>query len=276
MSARIQKRFAALQAEGRKALIPYISGGDPNPEETVAILHALVESGADLLELGIAFSDPAADGKIIQEAHERALARGVTLYQVLDMVRLFRVTDAETPLILMGYLNSFERHGFAAASALAAQAGADGVILVDCPIEALPDYHNALQAADLAPIQLIAPTTSAIRADKILAAGRGFLYYVSLRGVTGSREADPGAIAAAVNTLKARTALPLVIGFGIQNAPTARAIATCSDGVVIGSALVATLYRAAQDGSDLPRAARDFLSPVRSALDARGRKKEHI
>lgn len=268
MSARIQKRFATLQAQGRKALIPYISGGDPDPGQTVAILHALVASGADLLELGIAFSDPAADGTIIQEAHERALTRGVTLYQVLDMVRLFRSKDAQTPLILMGYLNSFERHGFAAASAQAAQAGADGVILVDCPIEALPDYHNPLQAVDLAPIQLIAPTTNAIRADKILAAGRGFLYYVSLRGVTGAREADPDAIAAAVNALKARTTLPLVIGFGIQNAQTARAMADCSDGVVIGTALVATLYRTAQNGGDLPRAAHDFLSPVRSALDA--------
>ena len=269
MSERIQKRFAALRAAGRKALIPYVSGGDPDPEKTVAILHALVAGGADLLELGIAFSDPAADGKIIQQANERALARGVTLSRVLAMVRAFRSRDKRTPLILMGYLNCFERRGFAASVEAAAQAGVDGVILVDCPIEALPDYQAPLQAADLAPIQLIAPTTSAARAEKIIAAGRGFLYYVSLRGVTGTRQTDTEAVAAAVKTLKARTDLPLVVGFGIGEAKTARAMAACGDGVVIGSALVETLYRTAEGGGDLPRAARDFLSPVRSALDAK-------
>ncbi len=269
MSTRIKARFAALQAAGRKALIPYISGGDPQPENTVAVLHALVKSGADLLELGVAFSDPAADGKIIQQAHERALASGVTMDRVFEMVRTFRTDDAQTPLILMGYLNSFERHGFATAVATAAQAGVDGVILVDCPIEAFADYRAALRAADLAPIQLIAPTTDAAREEKILAAGQGFFYYVSLRGVTGTRQGDAGAIAAAVSTLKARMTLPLCVGFGIRDAKTARAMAACADGVVIGSALVAALHRTSEDGGDVPLAASAFLSPIRRAIDAK-------
>ena len=193
---RLAERFAALKAQGRKALIPYISAGDPDPAQTAAVLHALVAGGADALELGIPFSDPAADGETIQQANERALARGVTFAQTLAIVREFRATDHGTPLILMGYLNSFERAGFARAMADIAAAGGDAVILVDCPVEALADYDADLKTSGITPIMLIAPTTTADRRQHILAHAGGFLYFVSLRGVTGTQEAQADAIAA--------------------------------------------------------------------------------
>ena len=241
---RLAERFAALKAQGRKALIPYISAGDPDPAQTAAVLHALVAGGADALELGIPFSDPAADGETIQQANERALARGVTFAQTLAIVREFRATDHDTPLILMGYLNSFERAGFARAMADIAAAGGDAVILVDCTVEALADYDADLKTSGITPIMLIAPTTTADRRQHILAHAGGFLYFVSLRGVTGTQEAQADAIAADIRTLKNETDVPVCIGFGIRDGKTARQMAELADGVVIGSALVARLHAA--------------------------------
>lgn len=264
---RLVARFAQLQSASRKALIPYICAGDPDPEQTVAILHALVSGGADVLELGIPFSDPAADGETIQRANERALARGVTLADVLAMVHTFRQNDADTPIVLMGYLNSFERNGFAQTVQRAAQAGVDAVILVDCPIEALPDYRPALDQAGILPILLVAPTTSPARQHAIVQAAGGFLYYVSLRGVTGRDAADADAIQSAVEALKAQTATPVCIGFGIRDGVTARAMTRFADGAVIGSALVQRLHEAAFDGGDLPDSAQAFARDIRRALD---------
>ena len=212
------------------------------------MLHALVAGGADALELGIPFSDPAADGETIQQANERALARGVTFAQTLAIVREFRATDRDTPLILMGYLNSFERAGFARAMADIAAAGGDAVILVDCPVEALADYD-----ADL-------------KASGITHAG-GFLYFVSLRGVTGTQEAQADAIAADIRTLKNETDVPVCIGFGIRDGETARQMAELADGVVIGSALVARLHAAFDAKQPLGDTATAFIRDIRAHLD---------
>lgn len=265
---RLNSRFAALAGASRKALIPYISAGDPDPEQTVAIMHALVAGGADVIELGIPFSDPAADGEIIQRANERALARGVTLVDVLAMVRQFREQDTHTPVVLMGYLNSFERNGVAHTLALASRAGVDGVIMVDCPVEALPDYRQALDASGILPIMLVAPTTSDARLAHILQAAGGFVYYVSLRGVTGRDAADAGAIREAVEALKAKTRLPVCIGFGIRDGQTARAMTAFADGAVIGSALVQTLHEAALNGEAPAQCAEEFARGIRRALDS--------
>ena len=260
-------RFAALKAQGRKALIPYISAGDPDPAQTAAVLHALVAGGADALELGIPFSDPAADGETIQQANERALARGVTFAQTLAIVREFRATDHDTPLILMGYLNSFERAGFARAMADIAAAGGDAVILVDCPVEALADYDADLKTSGITPIMLIAPTTTADRRQHILAHAGGFLYFVSLRGVTGTQEAQADAIAADIRTLKNETDVPVCIGFGIRDGETARQMAELADGVVIGSALVARLHAAFDAKQPLGDTATAFIRDIRAHLD---------
>ena len=264
---RLAERFAALKAQGRKALIPYISAGDPDPTQTAAVLHALVAGGADALELGIPFSDPAADGETIQQANERALARGVTFAQTLAIVREFRATDRDTPLILMGYLNSFERAGFARAMTDIAAAGGDAVILVDCPVEALADYDADLKASGITPIMLIAPTTTADRRQQIIAHASGFLYFVSLRGVTGTQEAQADAIAADIRTLKNETDVPVCIGFGIRDGETARQMAELADGVVIGSALVARLHAAFDAKQPLGDTATAFIRDIRAHLD---------
>lgn len=267
MSQRISQTFTALKTSQKKALIPYISAGDPSPEKTVDIMHALVKGGADLVELGIPFSDPAADGETIQQANERALARGVNMMDVLQMVKVFREQDDKTPIILMGYLNSFERRGITTIFSEITQAGVDGVILVDCPIEALPDYQDILATANIAPILLLAPTTQEPRKSQILQATQGFIYYVSLRGVTGKQAASAADIQEAVLAVKARTSLPVCIGFGIKDADTARQMAAFADGTVIGSALVASLHQAAMNGDDVIQIAHDFIHNIRYALD---------
>ncbi|UJF24726.1 tryptophan synthase subunit alpha [Suttonella sp. R2A3] len=264
---RIEQRFSDLRHAGRKALIPYISAGDPDPDQTVSVMHALVASGADVLELGIPFSDPAADGETIQLANERALARGVGFSDVLAMIGEFRGKDQETPVVVMGYLNSFERHGFAEATQQLANAGVDAVILVDCPVEALPDYRDALSNSGLLPILLVAPTTKPQRLAMITREARGFIYYVSLRGVTGKQQAQAQAIAPALAELKTQTDLPVCVGFGIRDSETAHAMAEIADGVVIGSALVSALNDAAERNSNLADAASEFLTPIRAAMD---------
>jgi tryptophan synthase alpha chain len=235
---RIQAVFARLQAQGRKALIPFITAGDPDPALTVPLLQTLVRAGADIIELGVPFSDPMADGPTIQRASERALAKGVSLRQVLGLVRDFRAADQETPIVLMGYANPIEAMGVEAFAAAAADAGADGVLVVDYPPEEGIDFAHTLRRHGLAPIFLLAPTSSAARIAQVGALAGGYIYYVSLKGVTGSAALDVAAVAARIPDIRARTGVPVGVGFGIRDAATAAAVAKIADAVVVGSRII--------------------------------------
>jgi tryptophan synthase alpha chain len=264
---RIDARFAKCRDEGRTGLIPFITAGDPSPDATVAIMHALVDAGADLIELGVPFSDPMADGPVIQHANERALARGVGLSNILGWVREFRARDADTPVVLMGYLNPIEIHGMQRFATEARDAGVDGVLLVDCPIEEA-DTTAAIRVAGLARILLAAPTTSRARLDAICAAAEGFLYYVSFAGITGANRLSMDDVRARVAEIRQLAKTPVAVGFGVRDAASAAAIGAFADAVVIGSALVDRLA-GATDAEDASRKAREFLAPIRAALDAR-------
>jgi tryptophan synthase alpha chain len=266
VSSRIDTRFAALKAAGRTGLIPFVTAGDPDPESMVALLHALVEAGADLIELGVPFSDPMADGPTIQHASERALVKGVGLDAILGWVRDFRQRDAATPIVLMGYLNPIEIHGAARFGREAVAAGVDGVLLVDCPLEEAASAAP-LRAAGLQQILLAAPTTDAARLARLCEAAEGFLYYVSFAGITGAAQLSTVDIAARVASLRAQSRAPVAVGFGVRDAANARAIAAFADAVVIGSALVERLAGVA-DPDEAAQRARDFLMPIRAALDA--------
>jgi len=263
---RIDAKFAELDSAGRKALVPFVTAGDPSLEATVPVMHALVEAGADLLELGVPFSDPMADGPVIQRSSERALSRGAGLGYVLDCVRTFRARDAATPIMLMGYLNPIEIRGPEAFARDAGVAGVDGVLLVDLPPEEAGEIEGAFAAHGLALIRLLAPTTPEARMERVLADARGYLYYVSFAGVTGADALDPAAAGLRIAALRARSPVPVLAGFGIKDAASAARMAEQADGVVVGSALVATLAAAA----DPARAAGEFLAPLRAALDASG------
>ena len=260
---RIDRRFAALRARGRAGLIPFMTAGDPSAEATVAVMHALVAAGADLLELGVPFSDPMADGPVIQQASERALARGVGLATVLDMVAAFRRDDADTPVVLMGYLNPVEVFGLERFAAAAATAGVDGVLLVDCPPEEAAEARAALARHGLLQIMLAAPTTPDARLAALLSESQGYLYYVSLAGVTGAAGLDTGRLRERLAPL--RGGLPIAVGFGVRDAASAAAIAQFADAVVIGSALVSTMADAGSPAEAAERAA-GFLAPIRAAL----------
>lgn len=262
--SRISPRFAALKAAGRKALVPFITAGDPSPDATVAVMHALVEAGADALELGVPFSDPMADGPVIQRSSERALARGVDMATVFDCVRRFREHDADTPVVLMGYLNPVEVRGPAQYAAQAVQAGVDGSLLVDLPPEEARDFRDAFAAVGLDLILLASPTSDDARMALLQSLGRGYLYYVSYAGVTGADRLDAGAAGERLRALRQAGDVPVVVGFGIRDAAGARAMAADADGVVVGSALVSVLAEA----DDPAAAARAFLAPLRAALDA--------
>ncbi|MFD0737971.1 tryptophan synthase subunit alpha [Lysobacter koreensis] len=260
---RLDTRFAQLKASGRKALVPFITAGDPSLETTVPVMHALVEAGADVIELGVPFSDPMADGPTIQRSSERALARGAGREYVFETVRRFRVSDADTPVVLMGYLNPVEIRGAQRFATEAVAAGVDGVLLVDLPPEESGEFRVAFAAAGLALILLAAPTTSDERIAQLCADAAGYLYYVSFAGVTGGDQLDTGAASERLQMIRARSAVPVVAGFGIKDAASATAMARQADGVVVGSALVAALDGAA----DPAAAARAFLAPLRAALD---------
>jgi tryptophan synthase alpha chain len=265
---RIEKRFSALRAAGRKALIPFVTAGDPSLEATVPVLHALVEAGADLLEIGVPFSDPMADGPTIQRSSERALARGAGLSFVLDSVRRFREGDDATPIVLMGYLNPVEIRGAATFAEEAARAGVDGVLLVYLPPEEATEFRQAFQANGLALILLASPTTTDARMRLLCADADGYLYYVTFAGVTGSSERlDTTAASDRLRLIRAASVAPVVAGFGIKDAASARAMAGDADGVVVGSALVAALAEA-QGPDDACKRSREFLGPLRAALDA--------
>ncbi|WP_337245084.1 tryptophan synthase subunit alpha [Luteimonas sp. gir] len=266
--SRIDARFAALRASGRKALIPFVTAGDPSLDATVPVMRALVDAGADILELGVPFSDPMADGPTIQRSSERALARGAGMAWVLDAVRAFRATDATTPVVLMGYLNPVDIRGPAAFAAQACEAGVDGVLLVDLPPEEAGEYRAAFDAQGLALILLASPTTDATRIETLCAQAQGYLYYVSFAGVTGASDRlDPTQASARLRTLRQASRAPVVAGFGIRDAAGAAAMAADADGVVVGSALVAEIADAADPG-EAARRAGAFLAPLRAALDA--------
>ena len=236
--SRIQATFEKLKQRGRKALIPFITAGDPHPATTVALMHALVEAGADIIELGVPFSDPMADGPTIQRASERALKHGVALHDVLDMVAQFRSKDSSTPVVLMGYGNPIEAMGWEHFATRCAQVGVDGVLTVDFPPEESHEAFGHLHRHGIDPIFLLAPTTSDTRIAQVAKLARGYVYYVSLKGVTGAGNLDLTAIAGRIPHLRQHISLPIGVGFGIRDAATARAVAKLCDGVVVGSRIV--------------------------------------
>ncbi len=262
---RLDQRLEALRASGRKGLVPFITAGDPSLEATVPVMHALVQAGADAIELGVPFSDPMADGPVIQRSSERALARGAGLRFVLDCVRRFRVDDAETPVVLMGYLNPVEILGIDVFVDRAAQAGVDGMLLVDLPPEEAADYRSAFAANGLVLISLAAPTTSLERLERLCAQADGYLYYVSYAGVTGATQLDIDDVQRHLEQVRAVARVPVFAGFGIRDAESAAAVARHADGVVVGSALVATMTQSEHNPATQAEA---FLRPLRAALDA--------
>jgi tryptophan synthase alpha chain len=266
----IQQRFADLQSKQRKALIPYITAGDPQPDVTVGLMHAMVTAGADLLEVGVPFSDPMADGPVIQAACERALKHHVTLHNVLDMVREFRQGDVNTPVILMGYLNPIEVWGYAAFAEAAAAAGVDGVLTVDMPPEEAGEFTAAMKAAAIDTIFLLAPTSDDSRMQKVSEAASGFIYYVSFKGVTGANRLDVSSVAAKLKELRRHTKLPIGVGFGIRDAETAGQVAGIADAVVVGSVLVKQIADLAKQPEAIPAALAATIAELRAGIDKAG------
>jgi len=268
--SRIATTLAALKAQGRKALIPYVPVGDPHADTTVEIMLALAEGGADVIELGVPFSDPMADGPVIAQAAERALARGIGSVQVLDAVRAFRASNTRTPVVLMGYANPVERydqkHGAGAFIRDAAAAGVDGLLIVDYPPEECEAFAAELKAAGLDLIFLLAPTSTEARMEQVGRIATGYVYYVSLKGVTGAGHLDVDAVAEAVPRIRRHVNVPVGVGFGIRDAATAQAIGRVADAVVIGSRLVQLLNEAPR--AQVAAVARGFMAEIRSALDA--------
>ncbi len=264
--SRIAGRFAELKAAGRKALVMFVTAGDPEPALTVPLLHALAESGADILEIGVPFSDPMADGPVIQRASERALARGVSLGDVLDMARAFRAKDGDTPIVLMGYANPIEAMGVDKFVAAAKAAGVDGLIVVDYPPEECGPFVELCGKANIDCIFLLAPTSTDARIREVARAGSGFVYYVSLRGVTGAGHLNADEVLARLPGIRAATRLPLAVGFGIRDAESARRISRGADAVVIASRLIQELE--AVPPAQAVECARAFVKPIREALDA--------
>ena len=265
--SRISSTFELLKRQGRKALAPFITAGDPSPEETPALMQVLARRGADLIELGVPFSDPMADGPAVQRANERALAQGVSLEGALDMVQAFRRSDSRTPVVLMGYLNPIESFGYPAFAAAAAAAGVDGALIVDMPPEEAMSLNELLRAAQVDQIFLAAPTTTEERAALIAERASGFLYYVAVKGVTGGKAADAAAAREQIEMIRRKSALPVAVGFGIRDAESAALMAECCDAVVIGSALVERIHRARVQQEDVLDSAGAFLAEVRAALD---------
>jgi len=268
--SRIRGVFTELRRQGRTALIPFVTAGDPDPKVTVPLLHAMVEAGADIIELGIPFSDPMADGPVIQAACERALAHHVTLHQVIDMVQAFRRKDADTPVILMGYLNPIEVWGYSAFAGAAAAAGVDGVLTVDMPPEEAGDLTAALRDQDIDTIYLLAPTSDVGRIRLVGESASGFLYYVSFKGVTGANRLDVASVADKVGELRKHTDLPVGVGFGIRDAESAAAVAGIADAVVVGSVLVNRIAELADQPEAIAPALSDKLAELRTAIDAAG------
>ena len=266
--SRIKAVFDNLKAKGRKGLVPFITAGDPHPQHTVALMHALVRGGADVIELGVPFSDPMADGPVIQLACERALAHGTSLWQVIEMVAEFRQTNTATPVVLMGYLNPIEARGFSAFAKKAKAAGVDGVLVVDLAVEEAPEIAPLFRAEGLDCIFLLAPTSSGARIAAAAEQASGYLYYVSLKGVTGAATLDVASVAKKVEEIRAHTQLPVAVGFGIRDAESAARVGRVSDAVVVGSALVSQVEKHRDEPHLLPDLLTRQLQALRSALDA--------
>jgi tryptophan synthase alpha chain len=266
--SRIKCCFDELRGRRRKALVPFITAGDPDPKLTVLLMHTLVQAGADIIELGVPFSDPMADGPVIQRASERALKHGVCLTDVIGMVQAFRTTNAQTPVVLMGYLNPVEILGYERFAQTAQAAGVDGVLTVDLPPEEADDFLSALRAHGLDPIFLLAPTTSDERLARICRSAAGFVYYVSLKGVTGSDKLDVDSIAERLQSIRRHTSLPVGVGFGIKDSETAARVAAISDAVVVGSALVSRMEATAADPARLNDEVKFFIAEIRLAMDS--------
>ncbi len=267
--SRIAGTLDALLSRGRKALIPYVPVGDPYADATPDIMHGLVRGGADIIELGVPFSDPMADGPVIQKASERALARGIGMVQVLDAVRTFRRKDSKTPVVLMGYANPVERydqrHGAGAFIDAAAEVGVDGVLVVDYPPEECEAFAAGLRAKGLDLIFLLAPTSTDARMREVGRLASGYVYYVSLKGVTGAGHLDTAGVAAMLPRIRALVPVPVGVGFGIRDAATACAVARVADAVVIGTRLVQILE--AEPRENVAEAGRAFIAEIRAALD---------
>ncbi len=274
--SRIGQTFDRLNAAGRTALVPYITAGDPHPDYTVDMMHALVDGGADMLELGVPFSDPMADGPVIQKATERALAHGTSLVQVLDMVEQFRQQDETTPVILMGYANPIEAMGTVPFAMRAREVGVDGVLTVDMPPEEAEDgYYEALASEGLDRVFLAAPTTPVSRLAQIERMGSGFVYYVSLKGVTGADQLDVDDVAEHVQQLRQHVSLPVGIGFGIRNGERAEAMARLGDAVIVGSALVNEIEAVQHaDKATVIERLRAAMAPFRAGVDRADKEKQ--
>jgi tryptophan synthase alpha chain len=268
--SRIQTVFSALKAQGRKALIPYVMAGDPYPDATVEVLLAMAKAGADVIEFGVPFSDPMADGPVIQAAGERALAKGIGMPQVLDFVRAFRRSNDTTPIVLMGYANPIERYdqrlGEGAFVRDVKAAGVDGVLVVDYPPEECETFAAQMRAAELDPIFLLAPTSTEKRIKDVARIATGFVYYVSLKGVTGSGAIDTRSVVENVPRIRAHVKVPVGVGFGIRDAETAKAVAAVSDAVVIGARIVKLLETQTRD--NVASAGAAFIAEIRAALDS--------
>lgn len=264
--SRIGPTFAALKAQNKKALIPFMTAGDPGRGMTVPLMHALVDAGADIIELGVPFSDPMADGPVIQRASERALANKVGLRDVLGMVADFRRTNETTPVVLMGYANPVERMGYATFAQAARLAGVDGVLTVDIPPEESAGVADVFKAAGLDPIFLLSPTTPEARVAQVAAAAGGFIYYVSLKGVTGAAHLDTAEVEKKLAVVRAHCTLPVGVGFGIRDAATAGAVARIADAVVVGSRIVQEIESA--DEKNVVERVRALVADLRRGVDA--------
>ena len=265
--SRISSVFRRLQGEGRKALVPFITAGDPEPGMTLPLMKALVDGGADIIELGVPFSDPMAEGPTIQRASERALAWGVSLRIILAMVHEFRKQDADTPVVLMGYANPIEAYGIAEFAADAAAMGVDGVLVVDYPPHECRDFTDLLTRHDIDQIFLVAPTSDAHRIEEVARNGRGYIYYVSLTGVTGASHLNLDEVAARVPRIREQVGMPVAVGFGIRDAESAARVASVADAVVIGSRIVEEIQNSPP--AEAPSRVTAFVRSIRTAMDGR-------
>lgn len=266
--SRLEDCFESLKESKQKALVPFITAGDPNADFTLSCMHEMVDAGASIIELGVPFSDPMADGPVIQRASERALANGMSLKGVIEVVKAFRKTNQTTPVILMGYLNPIEFMGYEAFSKSVSQAGVDGVLTVDIPPEESDDLIAAYEQYEIAPIFLLSPTSNESRIKKVSAVAKGYIYYVSLKGVTGAGHLELGDVEKKIQQIKQMTSLPIAVGFGVKNAEIAANIAKLGDGVVVGSALINCVTDHASDEEQGQQAISSLLSGMRKAMNA--------
>ena len=263
--SKIAAVFAALKAQGKKGLIPFVTAGDPHPNMTVDVMHALVKGGADIIELGVPFSDPMADGPVIQRSSERALAQGVTLRQCLENVKTFRIQNQQTPVVLMGYANPIEQMGHAEFAKAAKAVGVDGVLIVDYPPEECEEFAKQMRSNGIDPIFLLAPTSNQQRIAHAAQIAAGYIYYVSLRGVTGANTLNTSDVASVLPLIRQETNIPVAVGFGIRDTASAKAVSQTADAVVIGSRIV-QLLEEAKPGEELA-SLEHFIHEIRHALD---------